>query len=231
MKLKVLGSNSSGNCYILENEKEAIIIEAGVRFSEVQKSLDFDTDKISACFVSHAHSDHSKYVSQFEKHGIPVYRDHIHNLPYKMNDFTIRPLSVKHDVPCFCFAISHPETGTILFATDTYLIPYKLKGISHLIIEANYDENILKENIELGNIHSVYANRVIQSHMSIDTTLKYLKTNLDEGNLFQLRNIILVHLSSKNSNSNDFIRRIQETIAITPIVAKKGIEINFNKEI
>ena len=65
--------------------------------------------------------------------------------------------------------------------------------------------------------------------MSIDTTIKYLKTNLDEGNLLQIRNIILVHLSSSNSNSKNFIRKIQETISITPIVAKKGIEINIDK--
>jgi len=231
MKLQVLGSNSTGNCYILHNEKEAIIIEAGIKFVEVQKALNFDIDKILACFVSHSHGDHSKYAGQFEKHGITVFQNHTHATPYQIGNFIILPLEVKHDVPCFCFAISHPETGTILFATDTYLIPYKLKGISHLIIEANYDENVLKENIESGAIHSVYANRVIHSHMGIDTTLKYLKTNLDEGNLLQIRNIILVHLSGNNSNSKDFVRRIQETIAITPIVAKKGVEINFCKEI
>ena len=37
MKLRVLGSGSSGNCYILENEAEALIIEAGVPFMEVKK--------------------------------------------------------------------------------------------------------------------------------------------------------------------------------------------------
>ena len=39
MKLKALGSGSSGNCYILENESEALIIEAGLPF----------TPQISAC--------------------------------------------------------------------------------------------------------------------------------------------------------------------------------------
>lgn len=32
MKLKVLGSGSSGNCYILESETEALIIEVGLPF-------------------------------------------------------------------------------------------------------------------------------------------------------------------------------------------------------
>lgn len=32
MKLKVLGSGSSGNCYILHNDTKALIIEAGLPF-------------------------------------------------------------------------------------------------------------------------------------------------------------------------------------------------------
>ena len=231
MKLKVLGSSSIGNCYILHNETEGIIIEAGVRFIEVQKALDFDISNVNYCVISHSHGDHSKYSEQFEKHGINVIKEHTHALPWKLGRFAVTPLEVKHDVKCFCFAIHHPETGVILFATDTYLIPYKLINVSHLVIEANYDESLLNSNIESGAIHPVYANRVIQSHMSIDTTIKYLKTNLDEGYFSQLRNVILVHLSGNNSNINDFVRRIEETIAITPIVAKKGLEINFNKEL
>lgn len=37
MNLKVLGSGSSGNCYILENATEALVIEAGLPLMEVKK--------------------------------------------------------------------------------------------------------------------------------------------------------------------------------------------------
>ena len=37
MELRVLGSSSSGNCYILDNGNEALIIEAGIRFIDVKK--------------------------------------------------------------------------------------------------------------------------------------------------------------------------------------------------
>ena len=40
MKLKVLGSNSQGNCYLLEDDHECLIIEAGVPIREVKKALD-----------------------------------------------------------------------------------------------------------------------------------------------------------------------------------------------
>ena len=39
MRLNVLGSDSNGNCYILQTDTEALIIEAGVRMSDVKKAL------------------------------------------------------------------------------------------------------------------------------------------------------------------------------------------------
>lgn len=41
MELRVLGSSSSGNCYILDNGNEALIIEAGIRFIDVKKGFGF----------------------------------------------------------------------------------------------------------------------------------------------------------------------------------------------
>ena len=41
MKLKIISTGSQGNSYILENENEALIIEAGVRFIEIKKALSF----------------------------------------------------------------------------------------------------------------------------------------------------------------------------------------------
>ena len=63
MVLKVLGSSSQGNCYILENRDEALIIEAGVRFIEVKKALGFDIRKVSGCLITHQHNDHAKATS------------------------------------------------------------------------------------------------------------------------------------------------------------------------
>ena len=38
MELKVLGSNSEGNCYILNGE---LLLDAGVPIKEIKKGLDF----------------------------------------------------------------------------------------------------------------------------------------------------------------------------------------------
>lgn len=53
MKLKIIGSGSSGNCYILESDTEALIIEAGLPFLEVKKALNFNVRKIVGVVASH----------------------------------------------------------------------------------------------------------------------------------------------------------------------------------
>ena len=62
MMLKVLGSSSQGNCYILENESEALILEAGIKFQDVKKALNWNIAKVKGCLVTHRHGDHSKYI-------------------------------------------------------------------------------------------------------------------------------------------------------------------------
>lgn len=55
MNLKIINSGSIGNCYILENQNEALIIEAGVKFLEIKKALNYDIGKIQGCLISHEH--------------------------------------------------------------------------------------------------------------------------------------------------------------------------------
>ena len=39
--LKVLNSGSKGNCYLLITPNETLIIEAGIRYKDILKGLDF----------------------------------------------------------------------------------------------------------------------------------------------------------------------------------------------
>lgn len=55
MKLKVLGSSSRGNCCLLENDKEVLIIELGISFKDIKKAMDFDISKVVGALVTHEH--------------------------------------------------------------------------------------------------------------------------------------------------------------------------------
>jgi len=55
MKLKVLGSSSKGNSYVLETASQVLVIEAGIRLVEVKKAIDFNISKIRGVCISHEH--------------------------------------------------------------------------------------------------------------------------------------------------------------------------------
>lgn len=73
-KLKVLGSSSSGNCYLIEaSKKDKLVLDAGINFKEVQKQLKFNFEGIQGVLITHEHMDHFKYAANFAINGINVY--------------------------------------------------------------------------------------------------------------------------------------------------------------
>jgi ribonuclease BN (tRNA processing enzyme) len=135
------------------------------------------------------------------------------------------PLEAKHDVPCSAFLINHSESGVILFATDTIYLKYKFENLSHIIIEANYCENILDEYELYGRSNEYVSNRVRRSHMSVQQCEKTIMQN----DLSNVQNIVLIHLSDSNSHEVKFKKQIEETTKKNVTVASNGISIDLNK--
>lgn len=237
MKLKVFGSSSAGNSYLLFNESESLMIECGIKFKEVKKFLDFDISTIKGCLVSHSHGDHAKNVSEITSAGIQVFtqketsdtfkfKSHrITNIKpgesFQVGPFQILPFDVKHDVPCLGFLIKHKETGTVLFLTDTYYSEYIFPGLNNVIIEANYSKAIVEQKQN----DAVYLrDRIFQSHMSLETCCELLKAN----DLTKVNNIVLIHLSDRNSHEAQFVDQVQKLTGKTVHAATKELEIDFN---
>lgn len=56
MFLKCVNTGSqNGNCYIIENENETLVLDAGCKFSDVKKVIDWNISKIKGVLVSHEH--------------------------------------------------------------------------------------------------------------------------------------------------------------------------------
>ena len=72
-----LNSGSNGNCYYVGNDKEAILVDAGISCREIErrmKRLGLSMQKIKAVFVSHEHTDHIKGICALvKKYQFPVY--------------------------------------------------------------------------------------------------------------------------------------------------------------
>jgi phosphoribosyl 1,2-cyclic phosphodiesterase len=243
MELTILGSSSKGNCYVLQNETEALVIECGISFKEVKKAVDFNIRKIVGAIVSHEHLDHSSAVNDFLNSRISVFasKGTVGNLKLKgsfspfllevgkkvrIGNFEVLPFDVKHDcAEPLGFVIKHEETGNILFATDTYFLPYTFENINNILIEANYRTDILQRNIERGRIPELLRSRTLQSHMSLETCKEALQAN----DLSKVNNIVLIHLSDGNSNAEEFKQDVFNLTRKSVHIADAGMKINFNK--
>ena len=241
MRLNVLGSDSNGNCYVLQNDKEALIIEAGVRFSEVKKALKWQLSKVVGAVITHEHNDHAKYARDFVSNGITVlalpsvfkakgidslsFRKEIEPMHgYIVGGFKVFAIPVCHDVPCVGFIIEHEDMGRMLFVTDTMMLEYRVPGLNHILLEANYAEDILDAKIEAGSVPLSMKPRLIHSHMEIETTKGILRAN----DLSGVNEIILIHLSNGNSDERRFVREVQETSGKPVYAAVAGLELNLS---
>lgn len=220
MKLKVLGSGSSGNCYILESDTEALIIEAGVSFKEVKVALGFNVRKIVGVVAGHCHSDHSKYLSDYDKAGVKVlapYKEYMNVA--RMGNFWIKPFELVHDVECYGFYIKHPDIGSLIYASDTEYIKYRFKNLNHILAEANYSDDLI-------NNEAVNREHVLRGHMSLQTALDFISTNDNPA----LRNVVLLHLSDNNADSAQFLQKTNQTVKYGAdcYIAEKGLEVDLN---
>ena len=229
MTLKVLGSESAGNCYLIESDSQCLIIEAGIRLQELKKALNYDLSKVVGCLITHSHGDHCKYAKDFLKAGIDIYTSketiaeanlsghrvfRFFSSYISIGQFFIKSFPVPHNVPTLGFLIKHPFSGSILFVTDAAYIPNKFIDLTHILIEANYEETILTSDRFIGN------------HMSLDTCLDFLRSN----DMRQVRNIVLLHLSSLNSDSKMFAKSVQSIAPNASVsIADKGLEVNLSK--
>ena len=226
MDIKVLGSSSKGNCYIVSDGTTTLLLDCGVPIKRILSGIDFKVGSVAGCLVTHSHGDHVKSAHELMFRGISVYASagciRAANLggavPVKsmkmftLGTFRVLPFDTQHDAPePLGFLLKSTLTDEkLLYFTDTYYLKYKFTGITHILCEANYDPDILQCRVDSGEVPGMLADRVISSHMSID----HLEDFLRACDLSRLRKIWLCHLSDGNSNAAEFCRRIQRLTGV-----------------
>ena len=231
MEIKVIGSNSKGNCYIINGE---LLLDAGVPIKDIKIGLDFDLSKVVGCLVTHSHKDHNKSVKDLVKSGIMCYmngntieetgiedyniKNHNYTI-FKLDYYLIKPFECYHDVQCTGYLIIDTRTKeSIVFATDTMQIPYEFSNATAYLIEANYSEEILNKKMENGEINTEMAKRVFHTHFSFENCMDFLQTQ----DLSKTKKIILIHLSDDNSDEKRFKEECEEITDISTICANAG---------
>ena len=234
-KLITIGSGSSGNSYVLECGNEKLLIELGVDFKQVLRALNYDLTNVRACLVTHQHLDHAKYIRNAKKHGLPVYS--CQEVVDKHNDavvlelgkktqiggFTVQPIEVPHSCQCYAFLIEHEAMGRLLFCTDCERFGYRIKNLNHICIEANWDEEVLLDNM----CDDIEIRSRFEHHMELNNTTLALKTNYGVS----LQTVCLVHLSSGNADPKKFKKRVMEELGFNNVwVCERGLEVELSKD-
>jgi phosphoribosyl 1,2-cyclic phosphodiesterase len=222
MEIKTLASSSTGNAYILSDGHTSLLLECGIPIDKLKKSCNYRLSGILSCLVTHEHKDHSKASKDVMAAGIDLYcsegtaeaaelsghRLHIIKAEqqFKIGSWIIKPFSTQHDAKePLGFLIANGE-DKLLFATDTFYLRYKFKGLTHIMLECNYDLQTLDENIATGYVDERRRSRLLRSHMS----LQQCKATLQANDLSRMKEIHLIHLSFKNSDAPRFKREIQQ---------------------
>jgi phosphoribosyl 1,2-cyclic phosphodiesterase len=223
MEIKILASGSSGNCYYVNDGKTPLLLECGLPFQEIRLGLGFRVSEIAACLVSHEHQDHAKAVKDMLKAGIDCYMSEGtrvalgvsgHRIQiarakeqFVVGTWTVLPFDTVHDAAePLGFLLASSTGGKLLYATDTAYLRYRFRGLTHIMVEANYSMDILRANVETGTVPVELKNRLIKSHFSLENVKDFFRAN----DLSRVQEIWLLHLSDNNSDAERFKREIME---------------------
>lgn len=240
MKIQVLGTGSSGNCYKVKIGNATLLLECGLPYKVIQRKLNFKVSQIDACLVTHEHMDHAKSVKDLMKAGIDCYMTRGtaealgvsgHRLktfrPFEearyyseeLKDLIILPFEAIHDVKepvsYYIRTFSKTEkTESLVFVTDSAYLKYKIPDCDRLMIECNYVKSVLDKQVEDGKLNINLRNRIVKNHLSLETLVEALKV----ANLSRCKQIYLMHLSDGNSDEEMIKRTIQETTGVEVVV-------------
>jgi len=241
-----LYSGSSGNCLYVETSTTKILIDSGVSCKKVENalsSLDINPSNINAILVTHEHSDHVKGLSTVsKKYNIPVFatKETFENMPsqtfkleeknikafniednFSIGDIKVSPFSIPHDAANPCgFNISNGNK-TISIATDighmNNSMLKKLQESSFVLLESNYDTNVLKCCTYPFYLKSRIASST--GHLSNDMAAKTISYLCKNG----LKTAMLGHLS-KESN----LPELAYQTAFNELISENFDENSFN---
>ena len=231
-------SGSSGNLYVVSDGEARLAIECGVRYSEIQKALNYEVTSLQGCLISHCHGDHSRATVNMVGAGVDCFasgetwdalgfvRGPINRPPcvklvdrcaLRVGDFDVLPFEVPHDTPgTMGFLMVGPSDESMVYLTDAAYSPFLFEKIKILAVECNWSEDLLRESARSGAVHHARFRRTVGTHMSLERLIDMLKLN----DLSQCEEIFLMHLSAQNSDPDEFKSKVQRATGIPTTVCK-----------
>lgn len=207
MFLDIYATGSSGNCYCLIENGRRLLLDAGIRFREITRCLNYDLLSVDGVLITHAHRDHNLSAADFEKSGIRVwkpYQDENKVQKAAFGEWKVRSFDLPHDgEPCVGYLIER-NGFRLLYLTDLEYCSYVFKSLSvdAIICEVNYQNEYLERQAE-NYIHKV------RGHMSLDACRDFIQANRTD----KLKAVILCHMSFVTANPDECIEEIRKVVS------------------
>ena len=227
-----LNSGSNGNCYYIGNDREAILVDAGLSCRETERRMrhcGLSPDKVKAIFISHEHGDHIRGLDVLSrKYRLPVYisGNTLSHSRLRLDNQLVQPLNGLRPVEIGGLSITafpkHHDaadphsfivTGNnvcIGVFTDIGVVCEQLvrhfKMCHAAFLEANYDETML----ERGSYPYHLKRRISggKGHLSNTQALELFNAHRPQF----MSHVLLSHLS-KDNNSPELVAELFNTHA------------------
>ena len=173
IQVTILGSGSAGNCTLIETDRTAVLVDAGLshrqitqRLATIHRSL----ADIDAILLTHEHSDHTSALTVIGKNvAIPVYANRLTaeevktegdvriswrlfttGSAFEIGDLTIEPFSIPHDASDPVGYTLRDAAHVVAFVTDlghaTKLVVERIRNADMLVLESNHDIKLLQDD-------------------------------------------------------------------------------------
>ena len=233
MRFSILASGSRGNACYIEAGPAKILVDAGLSAREIEFRLGLigaSAKKLNAIVVTHEHSDHIKGVGPLaRRYHLPVFLNkqtldsgekRLGKLPIVMpvetgNTFSIDSLSIETFTKCHDAAdpmgLVLSSNGTRMgFVTDmgriTHLTENRLKACDVLVMEFNYDPDMLAEGpYPLDLKRRINGN---EGHLSNEQACQLVASSAHS----ELKWLVLAHLSETNNHPGKALQAAEKIL-------------------
>lgn len=208
MKYKIISTGSRGNALLLD---DCILIDCGVSFNKLKEYY----KKIKLVLLTHIHSDHfnkttiKKLAEErptlrfgccewlvedlikcgVNKKNIDVYKintNYVYLRKYE-KQLVVKPILLYHNVNQCGYKVFIDDKKCI-YCTDTYTLEgISAKNYDYYFIEANYEENEIKERIKAKEVLGIYAYEkdALLNHLSKEKCDEFLINNMGEKSHYE----------------------------------------------
>lgn len=249
------GSGSSGNCYLLYTENDALLIDLGIGTRMLRKyfrEYGVPLSRVKSVLITHDHADHVKSVGKISKDlELPVFSTRaVHagidrnycvrckipservriiekDVPFQLGDFRVTPFHVPHDSADNVGYRVECQGVVFCVMTDVGCLTDEMRA---MISEANYlviEANYDVEMLKAGPYPAYLKSRIMGQggHLSNVDCANALAENATP----LLRHVWLCHLSEENNHPELARKTVEQILRSNGIVVGKEFELDILK--